>query len=118
MVTQVASNPHKRAAARVQHIRLQDGASLALKDTLPEDFAREVRGRRGTILARQMPGVVAPTPRIVYPGQHSILVLDPDMPPQHQRVFLTMRSPQAGLFWRLNGAPSVATRHAARRCAG
>ena len=52
-----------------------------------------------------MPGAVAPTPRIVYPGQHNIPVLDPDIPPQHQRVFLTMRPPQAGLFWRLNGAP-------------
>ena len=87
-------------------------------------FARTVEAERlewfiaGTVNSLVRPGAVTPTPRIVYPGQHSILVHDPDIPPQHQRVFFTMRPPQAGLFWRLNDAPSVTTRHAAGRRAG
>ena len=73
-------------------------------------FARTVEAERlewfiaGTVNSLVRPGAT-PTPRIVYPGQHSVLVLDPDIPPQHQRVFFTMRPPQAGLFWRLNDAP-------------
>lgn len=44
------------------------------------------------------------TPRIAYPGGASILVVDPDIPPGHQRVFFTMRPPRADHAWRLNGA--------------
>jgi penicillin-binding protein 1C len=59
----------------------------------------------GTVNAVIRPNARQQTPRIVYPGQHSILVLDPDIPPARQRVFFEMRPPQADLVWRLNGQP-------------
>ncbi len=71
-------------------------------------FARAVEADRhewfiaGTVNSRVVPGAGERLPHIVYPGPHSILVLDPDIPPPHQRVFFEMRPIKAGLTWRLN----------------
>jgi len=43
------------------------------------------------------------TPAIAYPGQDSILVVDPDIPAANQRVFFRMRPSRADLRWSLNG---------------
>ena len=43
------------------------------------------------------------TPAIAYPGQDSILVVDPDIPAAHQRVFFRMRPSRPDLRWSLNG---------------
>lgn len=40
---------------------------------------------------------------IVAPADGSILVLDPDIPPAHQRVFPQMSPPRPDLFWQLDG---------------
>ena len=43
-------------------------------------------------------------PRIAYPGDGSILALDPDIPAARQRVALDATSTRAGLSWTLDGA--------------
>jgi len=43
-------------------------------------------------------------PRIAYPGDGSILALDPDIPPDRQRVALHATPHHAGLRWLLDGA--------------
>ena len=40
---------------------------------------------------------------IVAPTDGSILVLDPDIPPAHQRVFPQMSPPRHDLVWQLDG---------------
>lgn len=49
--------------------------------------------------------LVAPqqrVPKIRYPGNGSIIAIDPDIPPERQRVFLQAQAAQA-LSWRLDG---------------
>ena len=60
----------------------------------------------GTETAEVRPAPVDDTSaRIVAPANGSILVLDPDIPPAHQRIFPTMSPPRAGLSWQMNGKP-------------
>ncbi len=74
-------------------------------------FAQAVEADReewfiaGTVNSRVVPGAAKRTPRIVYPGPHSILVLDPDIPAPHQRVFFEMQPRETGLTWQLNNVP-------------
>lgn len=42
-------------------------------------------------------------PRIVYPGRHSVLALDPDIPSDRQRVFFRMRPERRDVVWVLDG---------------
>ncbi len=68
------------------------------------EAAREEWFMRGTAAPRI--ALHAPTrqmPRIAYPGRDSILVVDPDIPPAHQRVFFAMRPTRADYSWVLNG---------------
>jgi penicillin-binding protein 1C len=44
-------------------------------------------------------------PRITYPGRDSILVIDPDIPRDHQRVYFAMSPAREDAHWRLNGKP-------------
>jgi penicillin-binding protein 1C len=44
------------------------------------------------------------SPRILYPADSSILALDPDIPPDRQRVLFEAQAAQ-GLQWQLNGQP-------------
>ncbi|MBN9422394.1 MAG: penicillin-binding protein 1C [Candidatus Accumulibacter sp. 66-26] len=44
--------------------------------------------------------------RIAYPGQGTVVALDPDIPPARQRIALQLSGPPgAGWQWRLDGAP-------------
>jgi len=65
---------------------------------------------RGTATRRieQTPPARRP-PRIIYPGNGSILVIDPDIPSRHQRVFLASRPSHAAYTWTLDGTPLAAT---------
>jgi len=65
-----------------------------------------LRGTATTRIAAHAPARVAP--RIAYPGPDSILVVDPDIPAAHQRVYFRMRPPRAGLAWSLNDTPMAA----------
>ncbi|MBI3937532.1 MAG: penicillin-binding protein 1C [Betaproteobacteria bacterium] len=44
-------------------------------------------------------------PRIVYPGNGSVIALDPDIPAARQRVRFVARPAAHALHWRLNGEP-------------
>jgi penicillin-binding protein 1C len=41
--------------------------------------------------------------RIAYPARGTILALDPDIPPERQRVFFATTQPEARLYWRVDG---------------
>jgi penicillin-binding protein 1C len=57
----------------------------------------------GTASDAVTPVPVAQTqPRIVAPTNGGILVLDPDIPPAHQRLFFTMAPQRAAVRWRLD----------------
>lgn len=66
--------------------------------------AREEWFLRGTATPRvALHASARRQPIIAYPGDDSILVVDPDIPSAHQRVFFMMRPPQAGQRWSLDG---------------
>jgi penicillin-binding protein 1C len=46
----------------------------------------------------------AARPRIAYPGQGTIVALDPDIPSDHQRIALQATAAEAALRWVLDGA--------------
>src|SRR6185436_8945342 len=48
-------------------------------------------------------GSAAVTPRIRYPAPGTIIALDPDIPPAHQRVAFVAAPAVAGTRWRLDG---------------
>ncbi|MGE3773856.1 MAG: penicillin-binding transpeptidase domain-containing protein, partial [Gammaproteobacteria bacterium] len=69
-----------------------------------DEPAREEWFLRGTATPRiALHAPTRQTPRIAYPGGDSILVVDPDIPPAHQRVFFAMRPSRADYTWALNG---------------
>jgi len=71
-----------------------------------DEPAREEWFLRGTATPRiATHAPTRQTPRIAYPGNDSILVVDPDIPPAHQRVFFAMRPPREGYAWTLNDRP-------------
>jgi penicillin-binding protein 1C len=41
--------------------------------------------------------------RILYPPPGTLIALDPDIPPEFQRIFFTSSSSEEGLRWMLNG---------------
>jgi penicillin-binding protein 1C len=82
-----------------------DLARAAVKFAQAVEADREEWFIAGTENSSVAPGAAKRTPRIVYPGPHSILVLDPDIPAPHQRVFFEMQPPQTGLTWQLNNVP-------------
>jgi penicillin-binding protein 1C len=64
---------------------------------------------RGTAMSRVRASVLddddaaqAAMPRIRYPASDTIVALDPDIPPAHQRVAFTASPALAGLRWRLD----------------
>ncbi|MGD9601068.1 MAG: penicillin-binding protein 1C [Gammaproteobacteria bacterium] len=67
------------------------------------EAARDEWFLAGTAQTEVRPVSSARTPRIVYPGRHGVLALDPDIPAEHQRVFFTMEPLQPGFTWRLDG---------------
>ena len=46
-------------------------------------------------------------PKILYPGEASVIAVDPDMPRETERVVFHAQAGQ-GLIWRLNGQPLAA----------
>jgi len=69
-----------------------------------DEPAREEWFLRGTATPRvALHAPTRQTPRIAYPGGDSILVVDPDIPPAHQRVFFAMRPAREDYTWALNG---------------
>jgi hypothetical protein len=56
-------------------------------------------------------GSSAVTPRIRYPAPGSIIALDPDIPPAHQRVAFVASSIVAGTRWKLDGKELPPDRH-------
>ena len=60
-----------------------------------------IKGTEGAVVALVPPA--ARTPRIVYPGQASIIAIDPDIPAAIERVSFQAQAGQ-GLTWRLDGA--------------
>lgn len=70
----------------------------------PIEAAREELFLRGTetsevVLKPALPAAA----RIVYPGDGTIIALDPDIPPEAQRVRFEATVPTEGLAWRLDG---------------
>jgi penicillin-binding protein 1C len=47
----------------------------------------------------------SPQQRILYPPTGTVIALDPDIPPELQKVFLVLQTPQKGVNWVLNGRP-------------
>ena len=43
-------------------------------------------------------------PRIIYPPSGTVIALDPDIPPDLQKVFFISQSNEEGLRWSLNGS--------------
>ena len=60
-----------------------------------------IKGTEGAVVALVPPA--ARTPRIVYPGQASIIAIDPDIPAAIERVSFQAQAGQ-GLTWQLDGA--------------
>ena len=44
-------------------------------------------------------------PRIIYPPSGTVIALDPDIPPDLQKVFFISQSTEEGLRWSMNGNP-------------
>ena len=58
----------------------------------------------GGTSASAMPGVDAAAPRILNPAPGTIVALDPDIPPDRQRLqFVAAAGPRAALRWRMDG---------------
>lgn len=75
-------------------------------DGAPEPARREwfLPGTEQAVFALRTPDDgLAGRPRILSPADGSILALDPDIPPRHQR--LTLRAETARVQWRLDGRP-------------
>lgn len=75
-------------------------------DGAPEPARREwfLSGTEQAVFALRTPDDgLAARPRILSPADGSILALDPDIPPRHQR--LTLRAETARVQWRLDGRP-------------
>ena len=58
-----------------------------------------IRGTERAIL----PGVASPEPKIVYPPEGMIVALDPDIPPDEQKVFFEAEPANGLLQWVLDG---------------
>ena len=54
--------------------------------------------------------VVPPPPRILYPLNGAILAMDPDIPPERQRLFFRMNPETPLLHWRLDEQPLANTK--------
>jgi penicillin-binding protein 1C len=48
-------------------------------------------------------------PRIVYPPSGTVIALDPDIPPELQKIFFISQTNESGIRWLLNGIPMEAT---------
>jgi penicillin-binding protein 1C len=60
-----------------------------------------LRGTELAVVAGATPGSGIP-PRIRYPSPDTVIALDPDLPPGHERVVFEAAPPVAGLAWRLD----------------
>jgi penicillin-binding protein 1C len=68
--------------------------------------AREELFVRGTAMTQiELNSGRARPPRITYPGNGMVIAVDPDIPPERQRVFFEMQPVSAGARWQLNGSP-------------
>jgi penicillin-binding protein 1C len=85
-------------------------APEAALDQVRVRFADEIEPEReewflpGTAVERVEPaGDADSRPRIVYPAEGLVLALDPDIPPERQRVAFLARPARADLRWKLDG---------------
>ena len=62
-----------------------------------------VAGTEMDVVALQDPS--SRPPRILYPGDGTILAMDPDIPEEQQRLFFRMSAVDANLHWRLDDQP-------------
>ena len=56
----------------------------------------------GRNLSPQVQSVKQYNEKIVYPPTGTVIAIDPDIPPDLQKVFFISQSAQRGLHWRLN----------------
>jgi penicillin-binding protein 1C len=74
----------------------------------PVEAPREELFLAGTAVERVAAKAPEQThPTIVYPGQGQIIAVDPDIPPDSQRVRFEATGASPNLQWRLNGGPLV-----------
>jgi penicillin-binding protein 1C len=96
-----------------QNVPSQAPAAPAGVERVPVTFAAELEAPReelflaGTAFSLvEFKGSAAAGTTIVYPARGQIIALDPDIPPEAQRVRFAASGPQAeGASWRLDGAP-------------
>ncbi|MDR1728360.1 MAG: penicillin-binding protein 1C [Acidobacteriota bacterium] len=65
----------------------------------PERREWFLSGTEGALVA----GAVQPPPRIAYPAPDAVVALDPDIPPDDQKLFFEAQGGAAGFRWRLDG---------------
>jgi penicillin-binding protein 1C len=58
---------------------------------------------RGTEPVHPEAKEASPHQRILYPPTGTVIALDPDIPPELQKIFFIMQTPQEGANWVLNG---------------
>jgi penicillin-binding protein 1C len=90
--------PSRAPAAPAGVVRQQIAYQPALEAARGEWF---LAGTQSPVIALVQDGHRAP--RILYPGEASIIAIDPDIPDAIQRVFFQAQGGQ-GLRWRLDGA--------------
>jgi penicillin-binding protein 1C len=73
-----------------------------LAQAVPEGSGRQEWYIRGTERA-VLPGAPNPAVRIVYPASGTIIALDPDIPPEEQRLFFEAQPHDDRLQWVLDG---------------
>ena len=91
-------------AARTEWFMAGTQQSLfAINNVADDAYLTGARGSFGT--DSDMPGAPSAV-RIVAPAPGTIVALDPDIPPQHQRVhFMASPASAPGLRWRMDGKP-------------
>jgi penicillin-binding protein 1C len=84
-------------------------ASVLAQSVAFEPAAEAARGEwflRGTETARvRLGSPAAGKPEIVYPTEGMLIALDPDIPPDRQRVAFAATAAAASLHWQLDGRP-------------
>jgi penicillin-binding protein 1C len=60
---------------------------------------------RGTEPVQPEAKEASPQQRILYPPVGTVIALDPDIPPELQKVFFVLQTAQKGVNWVLNGRP-------------
>lgn len=99
---EVMDRLHSPGAASVPPSPTENLRRIKIRFDPPVEPARQEWFIQGTEMAVVQGAQTGALVRIAYPGTGTIIAIDPDIPPQRQRVPLRATGHQPGLRWRLN----------------